>query len=277
MKRVNFFLAAIMSMVFFACKKDEHKVFFEGGNAPVLTATATSLPLSFANADQQLVRLNWTNPNYRFNTGVSSQNVNYIIEIDIAGANFKSPNKLSVAISNDLSVLFTVGQFNDYLLNELVLPHSVTQEIEMRVVSSMGNLGAGSLASNVLRYSVTPYPIPPKVAPPASGKLFITGSATPGDWMGGGDPELASQQFTKISETLYELPSINLNGDASFLFVPVYGDWNAKFGYTGGGNENNVNGDDFHSGGNDIKAPPASGAYKVTVDFQRGKFTVTKL
>ncbi|MCR6722217.1 MAG: SusE domain-containing protein [Chitinophagaceae bacterium] len=277
MKRVNFFLAAIMSMVLFACKKDEHKVFFEGGTAPVLTANANALPLSFVNADQHLVRLNWTNPNYRFNTGVSSQDVNYIIEIDIAGANFKSPNKLSIAISNDLSVNFTVGQFNDYLLNELVLPHSVTQEIEMRVVSSMGSLRSGALASNVLKYSVTPYPIPPKVAPPASGKLFITGSATPGDWMGGGDPELPAQQFTKISETLFEIASINLNGDASFLFVPVYGDWNVKYGYTGGGNENNVNGDDFMPGGNDMKAPPASGAYKVTVDFQRGKFTVTKL
>ncbi len=277
MKRIVLFLSALISLSLVSCKKDENKIFYEGGEAPVFTATATTLPLSFANAANHLVTFNWTNPNYRFNTGVNSQDVNYIIEVDLDGRNFSSPNKLSIAVSKDLSVSFTVEQFNNYLLNEMALPHSVATPVEVRVLSSLGSVRAVPLASNVLKYTVTAYPIPPKVNPPASGKLFITGSATPNDWMGGGDAEVPAQQFTRVSETLYELASIQLNGDASYLFVPVYGDWGNKFGFTGDGNTNNVNGDDFKLEGNDIKAPPASGAYKITVDFQRGKFIVTKL
>jgi len=277
MKRINILASLLLSLLFMACKKDEHKVFFEGGTAPTLSANATALPLSFATADEQLVRLSWTNPNYRFNTGVSSQNVSYIVEIDVAGADFKSSNKQSVSVSNDLELTFNVGQFNDYLLNQLELPHSVPHDIEMRVVASLGSLGAGTLASNALRYTVTPYPIPPKVVPPASGKLFITGSATPASWMTDGDAELASQQFTRISETLYEISSIQLSGGNSFLFVPVYGNWSKKYGFTKDGNTNNVAGDDFMEGGNDMKAPAATATYRVTVDFQRGKFTVTEL
>jgi hypothetical protein len=130
----------------------------------------------------------------------------------------------------------------------------------------------------VYKYNVIPYPIPPKVTPPATGKLFITGSATPAGWQCAcGEPELITQKFTKVTETLYELPSIQLNGDLSYLLLPKYADWGAKYGFDGPNNQNNVNGDNFKENGGDIKAPAASGLYKISVDFQRGKFTVTKL
>ena len=277
MKKISFLFSLLLGLGLVACKKDENKVFFEGGTAPELTSSASTISLSFANSANELMRLNWTNPNYSFNTGVSSQDVNYVVEIDEAGNNFAGANKQSVSISRDLTVAFTVGQFNDYLLNQLLLSPGQSRDIEIRVVASLGNLGAGSLASNVLRYTVTPFAIPPKVNPPASGTLYITGSATPGNWMGGGDAELVSQKFNKLSETVFELPSINLNGGGSFLFVPVYGNWSAKYGFIGSNNGNNVNGDDFKAEGGDMLAPAASGNYKITVDFQRGKFTVTKL
>jgi hypothetical protein len=57
----------------------------------------------------------------------------------------------------------------------------------------------------------------------------------------------------------------------------VYGDWGNKYGFDGANNQNDVNGDNFKKEGGDIKAPAASGNYKIEVDFQRGKFTVTKL
>lgn len=277
MKRISILLSVLLSVVFFACKKDENKVFFEGGTAPTLNASASSLPLSFATADDELVRLSWNNPNYVFTTGVSSQDVNYIVEIDVEGANFGSSNKQSVSISNELSVTFTVDQFNSYLRNQLELAADIPQSIEIRLVASLGNLGAGRLVSNTLRYTVVPYETPPAVEPPSSGKLFITGNATPADWMDGGDAELPSQQFTRISETVFEIASIELIGGNSYLFVPVYGNWDNKYGFDGPNNENNVNGDDFRHNGGDMKAPAATANYKITVDFQRGKFIVTPL
>jgi hypothetical protein len=70
---------------------------FEGGTAPVLSA----------NADQEALKLSWTNPSYMFNTGVSSQNVSYVLEIDTAGANFASGVKKSYSIVSDVSKTFT--------------------------------------------------------------------------------------------------------------------------------------------------------------------------
>jgi starch-binding outer membrane protein SusE/F len=270
-----FFLILVLAIS--SCKKAENKVFFEGGTPPSLSASRIgTIPLSFSAKDQEAIKLSWTNPDYKFTTGISSQDVSYLIEIDTTGANFTNPKRQTIAISNDLTKSFTVGSFNDYLLNQLQLDSLTTHNLEIRVTSSIG--GTIKMYSNVLKFTgVKPYAIPPKVNPPASGKLYITGSATPGNWMGGGDPELASQKFTRVNATLYVLPSVALSGGNSYLFVPVYGDWGAKYGGVGANNTNNVDGDDFKADGGDLKAPAVSGNYKIEVDFQRGKFTVIKL
>jgi hypothetical protein len=266
-------LAGVLS-----CEKDENRNYLESGTAPVLTATiSNAIPLSFANSDKEAVTLRWTNPNYQFTTGVSSQDVSYVLEIDTVGANFTNPKRQSIAISKDLTRTFKQSELNDILLNQLQLTPGKTYQVEMRVTSTLVNASA-ALKSNSLKFAITPYAIPPKVTPPASGKLFITGGATPASWQCGcGEAELASQRFNQVSPTLYVLPSITLKAGESYLFLPVYGSWNAKYGFTGSGNANNVDGDDFKEGGNDIKAPAVTGNYKIEVDFQRGKFTVTKL
>jgi hypothetical protein len=281
MKHVSklLFLSSLLIIAVVSCKKDEKKVFFNGGTSPVITGSLTgSIPLAFANQDNVAIKFSWTNPAYQFNTGVSSQNVNYIVEIDKVGFNFNSAAKKSIAISSDLDKTFTQSELNDILLNQLQFNPGAVANIDVRVIATLGASGAGKLISNTLKYSVVPYAIPPKVDPPSTGKLFITGSATPASWQCGcGEAELLTQKFNQISTTLYELPSINLTGGGSYLFLPKYGDWGAKYGGTGANNANNVNGDDFKPNGGDILAPPVSGAYKITVDFQRGKFTVTKL
>jgi hypothetical protein len=261
-----------------SCKKDENKNYFEGGTAPVLTATKTgTIPLTFATKDQEAIKISWTNPAYRFTTGVSSQDVSYIVEIDTTGANFTNPKRKSIAVSKELSIAFTQNVLNDYLLNQLELKPGTPHNIEIRVKSSLAT-DAVVLPSNVLKFAVTPYAIPPKVAPPASGKLFITGSATPASWQCGcGEAELASQKFTQITPTLYELPSIALTGGGSYLLLPVYGSWATKYGFIGSGDANNVDSDELKEGGNNLKAPAVSGNYKIQVNFQTGKFTVTKL
>ncbi len=274
MKRIaNFlFFSSLMAAALVSCKKDENRIYFEGGTAPVLTANTTALNLSFANTNQEALKLMWTNPDYQFTTGLSSQDVNYIIEIDTTGANFTNPNKQSVGISRELSKSFTQGEFNDFLLNQLGLKFNVPHDIEIRVKSALGS-NAVSLISNVLKYRVTPFEIPPKVTPPASAELYITGSAVASDWT---NSPPASQKFTRVSNTLYEL-TIALSGGKSYTFLPVHGSWDHKFSIAKKNDENMVNGGDFQAGGEDILAPAVSGTYKIEVDFQRGKFKVTKL
>jgi hypothetical protein len=274
--RLSIFLPALLIFVLLSCKKEENKVYFEGGTSPVLSASQTgTIPLSFANKDQEAIRLSWTNPDYKFTTGVSSHNISYQVEIDTTGSNFSNPQRKVIAISSDLSLTISQNDLNDYLLNQLVLKPGVPHNLEIRVTSYLTN-NSVPLSSNVLKYVVTPYAIPPKVAPPASGKLFITGSATQKGWMVGGDAEVPAQKFTQISPTLYRIDHITLNGGGSYLLIPAYGDWGAKYGGTGANNSNNVNGDDFRANGGDLLAPAITGDYKMEVDFQRGKFTVTK-
>ncbi|MFT3911326.1 MAG: SusE domain-containing protein [Ferruginibacter sp.] len=270
---------SLLVAVFASCKKDENRIQFLGGTDPVLTPSITdSIPLSFLTKEEEAVKFTWTNPNYQFTTGLSSQDVSYTLEIDSIGAGFDATRAKykALTIASDLSTTLTQDALNDILLNKLKFTLSVTGMIEVRLIASFTN-GDEPLYSNVLNFKVVPYPIPPKVTPPSSGKLFITGSATPLSWMAGGDPEALSQKFNQVTPTFYELPSITLTGGGSFLFVPVYGNWDHKYGFTGNGNENNVNGDDFRAEGNDLKGPLTTGNYKVEVDFQSGTYTVTHL
>lgn len=272
-------LLALSAFGLWSCEKDEHKIYYEGGTAPVLTSTITgNIPLSFANASKEALRLNWTNPDFEFTTGGSSQNVSYLLEIDTTGANFTNPNRQTIAISSNLSKTFTQSELNDYLLNQLLLVPEMSHNIEMRVKATIAGAPQTQVVSNVLKYTVVPYKIPPKVEPPASGELFIVGNATPGgDATGWNNPvPVPSQKFTRVSPTLYEI-TIPLIADKNYLFLPVNGSWDAKYGAMGGNNSNNPDGDDFKAGGGDLKAPAVSGTYKITVDFQRGKFSLTKV
>ena len=278
-KTLTYILAAIgMVTLVLSCKKDENRITLEAGTPPVLSSsTVGTVPLNFATKEQEAIRLRWTNPNYKFTTGPSSQNVTYLLEIDTGGSNFKNPNRKVVSLNGDLDLAISQTTFNDYLLSEMRLTAGKTYNLEMRVTATLtGNNAA--LPSNILKFSATPYAIPPKVAPPTSGELYLVGNATPGgDATGWNNPvPVPTQKFTKVSNTLYTI-SIALNPDKSYLFLPVNGSWNEKFGFDGANNANNTSSFDFKNGGGDIKAPPASGNYKIEVDFQLGKVTVTKL
>ncbi|HZH66062.1 MAG TPA: SusE domain-containing protein [Flavisolibacter sp.] len=277
---IKYLLGAFaFTAVMVACEKDEKRITLEGGDAPVLTASRTgTIPLSFANKDQEALKLSWTNPNYKFTTGVSSQNVTYTVEIDTTGANFTNPNKKVITVGSDLSLSMSQNDFNDYLLNQLQLKPGTPHNLDVRVTSSLTSNSA-ALPSNVLKFVVTPYAIPPKVDPPASGNLYITGAATAGNWMSDNPPSpiIPAQTFTKLSPTLFEIASINLIGGQEYLLVPVFGNWGAKYGAVEATSAFNPDGGDFKLGGNNFKSPAASGNYKIQVDFQRGKITVTKL
>lgn len=263
-----FFLPLLVA-AFASCKKDENKVVFEGGTAPSLTAsTAGPLILEIANKNLEAVRFNWTNPNYSFNTGISSQDVQYTLQIAEAGTDFAVVQEKSIA--KDLNTALTVGQLNAYLL-ALELEDGVAHDVEFRLKSSLVN-NTAVLFSNTIRMTITPYL---DVKYPVPTNLYITGSATPGNWQCGcGEPELLSQKFTKINAYTFEL-DLTLNADNSYLLLPVYGSWSAKYGGTGSSNNsNNVFEDDFKPGGSDLKAPPQTRLYRITVDFKTGKFKV---
>lgn len=262
-----FFVAGALA----SCEKKVEQINFEGGTPPVLTADRAAVTVTFLTQANTALKLMWTNPDYKFTTGLSSQDVSYLVEIGVEGQNFTPVKALS--ISKDLTITFTQAELNDYLLNTLNLPPAVAANVQFRVTSRLLN-NAVPLTSNIMKFVITPFAIPPKVAPPASGKLFIVGNATPGGW--NNPVPVPSQEFTKVNDLFYTL-TVNIIGGNSYLFLPVNGDWGTKYGFIGSNNANNVDEDDFKIQGGDMKAPVASGLYKIDVDFQKGKFKLTKL
>jgi starch-binding outer membrane protein SusE/F len=255
MKKLFKFLlsAALLLTMLVSCKKDQNQVFYEGGTAPVLAASSTAaLVLNIANSANQAIAFTWTNPNYKFTTGPSSQDVTYILQIDTTGSNFTNPSVQEFSVSNDLSFSMTVKELNT-TLTKLGLAENITHNVEFRVKSTLINKSA-ALYSNVIKKIVTPYL---DVVYPVPTALWITGSATPLSWQCGCATDVGTTQ--KFN---------------SYLFLPQYGSWSAKYGFTGSNNANNVNGDDFKPEGGDMKAPATSGTYKITVEFKTGKWTV---
>lgn len=270
-------LAFLVVGLLASCEKKISEITYQNGTPPVLTANRTSLPLAFATASSEAVKLSWTNPNYQFSTGSSSQDVSYLIEIDTTGANFTNPARKVIGLAKENSLAITQNDLNDYLLNQLNLKAGMAHNIEFRVTSTLAN-SAVPLNSNILKYTVTPYAIPPKVTPPASGQLFIVGNATPGgDATGWNNPvPTPSQQFTKLTETTYTI-TVALFASKSYLLLPVNGSWSAKYGAIGANGTNSPLEDDFRADGGDLISPTTSGNYKIDVDFQRGKYKLTKL
>ena len=270
-KKIIIYTFSLIALVVIStsCKKVENQVTFDGGTAPALTSSSTApIVLLVINKDNPAFTFNWTNPNYKFNTGVSSQDVTYTLQVDTTGANFTNPRKGEIVISKELSKSLTVKEINTVLLGMNLL-EDMPHNMEVRVKSTLAN-NSVPLYSNVIKIVMTPYL---DVVWPVPAKLYLTGSASPASWMNGGDPENVAQRFTKVSNVKFEL-TIALSANNSYLFVPVYGDWSNKYGFTGSGNGNATVGESFKPNGSDMKAPATSGTYKIVVDFKTGKWSI---
>jgi len=247
-----------------ACDKADSLPVYENGTAPVLTASSTTIAPLPADSNNIALTLSWTYPNH----ATDSSNIKYTVEIDSTGKNFANAN--TKVVIGSLSTSFLAKELNNILLQK-GYAFNVPVDMDVRVTSSYVNNNE-RLPSNIITIKMTPYKNPPKVALPASGKLFIVGGATPGGWTN--PVPTPAQEFTKLGETTWGA-ILQLTGNQSYLLLSVNGDWNSKYGSIGSNNSNIPAGDDFKSGGGDLLAPATSGNYKIIVDFQTGKFTVT--
>lgn len=270
-----FILSVLVLCGMGSCKKDEHRVIFTGGTAPVLASSATgNIALSYLTPDEQAVSLSWTNPNFQFNTGISSLNVNYNLEIDTTGVDFTSSHKVVLSVGTDLSKTFTQSQLNDNLL-KLKLNVGTSYNIEMRVTALILG-GSEPLISNVLKFSATAYLIPPKVVPPTDSTLWLTGDATNSGYDNPLPPPYdVSQKFQMMSPTLYEL-TVTMKGGGAYKLIQEQGNWDTQYHMITGGTWDAGN---FEKKNSDPGFPgtPSGGKYKIQVDFQTGTYNVTKL
>jgi hypothetical protein len=145
----------------------------------------------------------------------------------VAGKSFNSPNKKAVSISKELSVSYTQKEFN-IILSDLQLKLNAPAAVDVRIIASLG-ASATSLVSNVMKFNVTPFAPPPKVPVPTAGTLWIIGDAVASSWNNPlPSPFDATQKFTKVSETLYELVA-NFVGGGAYKLIQENGVWGTQY------------------------------------------------
>jgi hypothetical protein len=275
MKNVfKYLLGAFTLLVVFAsCKKDENQIVFEGGTAPVLTSSsAATRTLVMADSIKAGVKFVWTNPDYKFTTGVSSQDVTYVLEVDTAGTNFKGSRKQEISIAKSLEVNYNVKELNA-ILSKMDLLENIPHNMEFRIKASLAN-GSVPLYSNVIKITITPY-LDVVVPIPSSGNLWMTGDATTSGYSNPLPvPYDASQKFTKVTNTLYEL-TVAMKGGGGYKLIQTQGDWSTQYHMLTGGT---WEGGQFEKKDADpgFAGPPTAGTYKITVNFKTGRYTVVK-
>lgn len=276
----SLFLAGLIS----SCEKDENRVYFEGGTAPVLTASSTApMVLNINNKDQVALQFNWTNPDYRFTTGVSSQDVTYILQFDTAGSNFSNPNIQERAFSNELSVTLTVKEVNAFL-SKMELKAGTPYDMEIRLKSTLVN-NSVPLYSNVIKIRITPY-LDFAVEPPGTlganyldGTLWIVGDAVASGWSNPLPPPYdVTQQLTRAggpTDVLHYQGTITFNATGGYKLIQTQGVWSTQYHALDGTAK--LAGD-FEKKDSDPQFPsPGAGNYKVEVNFQTGKYKLTRL
>lgn len=265
------YLASIFSFLavaiaFSACEKIEKLPFYPEGKDFTLTLSSTSIAPATTDSTKKVLELNWTSPGYP----MDDSKVKYVVEVDIAGNGFK--DALSRTMIGKMDTSFIGDELNRFVVGkglEFNKPH----KLEARVISSYEN-NNDQKKSNSVEFTYTPYLVPPEVDPPASRELYIVGSATAGGWT---NPVPASQKFTMIDTVTYE-GTFFMNANGAYLLLPENGSWDKKYSVENSTIPGLAEGGDFkYDGPSDIPGPAESGFYKIRVDFQAGKFTVTKV
>lgn len=272
-------IAVLPVMLLASCKKVENKIFYEGGTAPVLTASSTAAQvLKKENKDNIALVLTWSNPNYMFTTGVSSQDVTYTIQVDTTGKNFTSANLQESAIAKELSKSLTVRELNGFL-SKMELKAGVEYNVEIRIKATLMN-GSAPLYSNVLKIKITPY-LDYAVEPPGTaaanyndGNLWVLGDAFASGWSNPlPAPYATSQKFTRIDVLHYSL-IVTFNASGGYKMIQEQGVWSSQYHALAPASA--LSGS-FEKKDADPQFPsPGAGTYKIEVNFQTGKYTLTK-
>ena len=267
MKRIlNFFLfITALTVLLASCDKVGSLPFYGKGTNPVLTPSTTTVAPTAADSNNTVLTLSWTYPNHATDSG----NIKYTVEIDSTGKNFA--NAATKVVMGKLSTSFLAKELNSILLG-FGYAFNVAVDMDVRVISSYANNNE-RLPSNVVKIRMTPYRIPPKVPIPTTGKLYIVGDATAGGW--NNPVPVPSQELARLDQTTWG-GVFQLTGGKQYLLLPLNGDWSHKFSVANNTIAGLSAGGDFGFDLNDnFPGPATTGLYKIIVDFQAGKFTVT--
>lgn len=239
--KILILLAFVTTLV--SCYDDEI-VQMDPTASTTLSMSTTDLVLEKDNAGQDVLTVNWTEPQYGFSAAT-----NFQILIDLADNNFATAQTISA--EGDLSKTFENEEFNKILLGLGVEPGTATS-LQMKVNASLSP--RSSLESNVSDFTATAYADKLDLTTPWG----LVGSATVNGWDG---PDMPFYKST-------EIPSLNVAyvtlTDGEFK-IRKDNDWALNYG-------SDANDGNLQEGGANI--PIEAGTYKITFDENALTYTV---
>jgi hypothetical protein len=261
------FVAVLLVLGSMACKKATNQ-YYPQGSTPNLSVSSSTIAPTPADSLSNVLVLKWTNPQY----STDSATVLYTIQIDSAGRNFAKA--ITWQVTGTLLDSISAKTLNTIALG-FGFSYNVAYNMDVRLISSYANNNQ-QLPSNTVTITYTPYVIPPKVPVPPN--LYLVGDAVntaPGTaWNTPVDTPY--QKFTRVDSVTFS-GIFNITGGNSYLLLPVANSFNNKYAIA----DNTVAGADttgsfqaYTSGGANFPAPPASGWYQITINFQTGTYTV---
>jgi hypothetical protein len=266
MKLKNILMLFMVAVTAFtACDKVDDLPYYNVGIDPAVTASATNIAPIPADSLKNVLTLDWSDPKYATDT----TNVKYLVQIDSAGRNF---SKAAIReVMGKRTTTYTAKELNNIMLS-FGFEYNKAYDLDVRVVSSYANNNE-KRNSNIVKIKATTYKTPPKVALPTTGKLYLVGDATEGGWSN--PVPVPTQEFTRIDETTFA-GIFRMKGGKQYLILPLNGNWDNKYSVANNTLPDLNKGGDFRFNASDnFPGPTADGEYKIVLDFQQGKFTVT--
>ncbi len=227
------------------------------GDSSVLTASATDVTCVLSTAGQKAVDFSWTSSFAGY-----SGNITYTFEYDSTGQNFDNPKEISIDAGTFAKSL-SQGDLNTDAINAGIIGGTSGKvDFRIKAVTALGAI----VYSNVVTIKVNTFISAPD-------NLYIVGDATSGGW--NNPVPIPSQQFTKVDAYSFSI-IVNLNAaPASYLFLPVNGDWSHKYGGSSAAGGTLLKDDQVP--GSNTPAPATAGFYKIIVNFQTNSYSVTPI
>ena len=267
MKKLLNFLAifAVIGLILFSCQKKVGDLPFYSTGAPMdLKVSATAIAPAPKDSNNAVLTINWTDPKY---PEKNPNGIKYVIQIDSAGRQFSKAH--TITVNDTMQYAFTAKYLNSVLL-DYGFQFNKENSVDIRVMSSYEN-NNDQQYSNIVTIKMTPYKVPPKIQLPPTDQLYLVGSATVGSW---DNPVSEPRQvFSRLDETTYA--GIFYLTQGEYLILPTNGSWDHKYAIPNKSLPGVQDGGTFgYDLGDNFQSPAATGWYKITLDFQTGRYTV---
>lgn len=168
---IKLFFIAFTPIVFWACKKDENKVYLGDGVKSTLMISSSTVTMAKATGSATALKAAWSAANFSYPAAIS-----YTLQFDKTGGNFAHPYE--IAIGTDRAKEFTQLDLNTAFLgtgNAADQPGGII----MRVKAVITDVNVAPVYSNVVSITGTPYSLePPSLYLPGGYQGWDPGSAT---------------------------------------------------------------------------------------------------